>query len=110
MNAKDLLAAAQSWLNIGEETDWKDVDMIAKHILATVREDDSELVTPEWLESQGFVNADEGEHCKTYICADDGFAIQFHPLPMQMVTLAHESPTRYQVRSLLRALGCEVTT
>ena len=106
MNAKKLIAAAKGLKEVFFVN--KPIVEVCDHILATVREDDSELVTPEWLESQGFVNADEGEHCKTYVCADDGFAIQCHPLPMQQLTLCHESPTRGQVRILLRALGEEV--
>lgn len=107
MNAKELIEAAKSVVEHKNHTGIKDYAFIfAEHILATVREDDDEPVTPEWLESQGIINsgdADDCQHC--YIECEDGYAIQIFDGPERCVTLCDKKPTRGQLRKLLEALG-----
>lgn len=110
MNAKKLRQAAERTMDY-DESDDTDIDEIARHILATVREDDDEPVTEERVRRCGFSRNAEGilelkydydtwlqftEGCRVWIDRGDGSVC---------VGVVNNMG---QFRSLCRGLGIEL--
>lgn len=86
-----------------------DIDMMARHILATVHPDDDEPVTVEWLRSDcGFY----GDDLITHKWITTNFRLYFVDKIARGVVMYTGGDTHYktrgQVRILLKALNVEV--
>lgn len=107
MNAKELIKHCNQVLD-GDHLDidnYVAAERVCDYVLYTVREDDDELITVEWLETNGFVNSGDDDYCQNcYLECEDGFAIQIFDGPERCVTICDKQPTRWQLRQLLRVL------
>jgi hypothetical protein len=96
MTPKELRAAAENVLGIvNQPPGWvakiNDSKRLAEHILATVREDDGEPVTMEWVEAFNLNDLTIGMN-------------KMHYLPHDMV-ITYKDKTRGQFRKLREGLG-----
>lgn len=97
-----------------------DIELLARAVLASVREDDGEPISPEWLLSVGFTLEDEFTPSYTLrgsgipaigieIDVPTGVCWLFQPVDDSwdkgMIAVPKKNPTRGQVRRLLAALG-----
>ncbi len=112
MNAKELRTAAEILLEdcdtIGV-TPLQQLRRLAEHILATVKEDDDEPITEEWIEKE-YLQTFPTKFPDIQIKVDeDGDIILIDEGILDQVVFFcwADEPTRGQLRRLLEALGVE---